>query len=158
MTPEQHNTLLGSLHLVYAGFLLLMMFIFIVAFGGAFWLGRTGPDGPPLIFMLVVWTFVALIYAALTIPSFIAGFGLLKRKKWAKTAAIVAGVFAATSFPFGTALCVYTFWFLFSEPGRAILAAPRLELPVGRQSWLPGRAGKEKEVEYIPPSSPPDWR
>ena len=33
------------------------------------------------------------------------------------------------SFPIGTAVCAYTFWFLFSEPGKSLYDRPRYALP-----------------------------
>ena len=45
----------------------------------------------------------------------IAGWGLLARRPWARTMAIVFGCFALASFPFGTALGIYTLWVLASS-------------------------------------------
>jgi hypothetical protein len=132
-----------------------MMFMMLAFFGMAFGLARTEPNGPPLVFMFVMWLFVAAMYAAMTIPSLIAGYGLLKRRKWAKTASVIAGVFAAMHFPVGSAVCVYTFWLVFSEPGRAIFDRGVHTLPAARQAWA---NEVRKEVQYSPPASPPDWR
>lgn len=136
-----------------------LMFILFLAFFGAMFFGvmRGGPEGPPLVFMAFMWIFMALIYASMIVPSFIAGFGLLKGKKWARTASIIAGVISAMQFPLGTAVCVYTFWFLFSEPGKQIFEQNRLGLPPAHQPWL-SEALPEKELRYVPPSTPPDWR
>ena len=120
---------------------------------------RAGPDpGPPAAFFAFMWLFFAAFYGAMTVPSLIAGYGLLKKKRWAKVASIIAGVLAAMSFPLGTAVCVYTFWFLFSEPGKLLYDTPVSQLPPGRQSWDAQSKRPEKEAEYVPPQSPPDWR
>jgi hypothetical protein len=94
----------------------------------------------------------------MTIPSLIAGYGLWKKKKWAKTASIIAGVLAAMSFPVGTAVCVYTFWFLFSNPGKVLYDKPVYSLPQGQQVWGAQEIGSQRENQYVPPKSPPDWR
>jgi len=43
-----------------------------------------------------------------------AGWGLLDRRPWARTLALVLGCLALIDFPFGTALGIYTLWVLFS--------------------------------------------
>lgn len=158
MTPEQHNKYLAYSHLAYASLFFLMMMFFLLFFG-AMMLGvmSADPNGPPLVFMIFIWLFIALIYGGMTVPSFIAGYGLLKKKKWARTAAIISAVVAAMQFPIGTAVCVYTFWFLFSEPGKAMFERSTYALPSGRQSWA-SEARKHRDVQYQPPPSPPDWR
>ena len=43
-----------------------------------------------------------------------AGWGLVDRRPWARSLAIVLGCLALIDFPFGTALGIYTLWVLFS--------------------------------------------
>ena len=142
MTPEQHNKYLGISHLIYGGVFGLMMIAMVAFF--AFMIVATSSErpgeAPPAAFFLLMMTFMLVFYSALIIPSFIAGYALLKRKHWAKTASIVAGVLSGMSFPLGTAVCIYTFWFLFSEPGKILYDRPPLPLPPQ------------------PPATPPDWR
>jgi len=158
VTPEQHNKYLAYSHLGYGGLMFLIMSAFLTMFG-VMMLGIPGnvPNGPPAAFMFIFWLFMAAMYALMIIPSFIAGFGLLKGKRWARTASIIAGVVAAMQFPIGTAVCVYTFWFLFSEPGKTIFDRRQLSLPSAQQSWA-ASTEREKEAQYVPPSTPPDWR
>lgn len=54
-----------------------------------------------------------LLIAALL--GIIAGWGLLERKLWARTMAIVFGCIALLNIPFGTALGIYTLWVLASS-------------------------------------------
>ena len=163
MTPEQHNKYLAYSHLGYGAlFVLLILFIMLVigvAFLGA---STAGPNGPPFAFMLFIWLFMGLIYGAMTIPCFVAGYGLLKRRKWARTWAIISAVLAGAQFPMGTAVTVYTFWFLFSEPGKQLFERNNYALPPGRQTWANQQwdydAQRQREGQYAPPPSPPDWR
>ena len=165
MTPEQHNKYLGWSHIGYGGIFLLFTLLILGFFGVAF-IGAllSGPGGgtAELFLLLFVWLFIAVMYAAMIIPSFIAGYGLLKRKKWARTWAIIAGVVAAMSFPFGTAVCVYTFWLLFSEPGKVLFDQNNYALPPGQQAWASEtwnhEANRQRENQYHPPPPPPDWR
>ncbi|MFC2053885.1 hypothetical protein ACFLV7_06240 [Chloroflexota bacterium] len=50
----------------------------------------------------------------------IAGVGLLKYKSWARTLAIISGIFNLFAFPIGTALGIYTFWVMFNEETKQI--------------------------------------
>jgi hypothetical protein len=116
------------------------------------------PNGPPAGMMIFMTLFVGFFFALAIIPSFLAGYGLLKRRSWARIAAIIGAVTAATNAPFGTAVCVYTFWFLFSEPGKAIFDKRNYMLPPGRQSWAYDAQHKQAEPTFTPPPTPPDWR
>ncbi len=52
----------------------------------------------------------ALIIIFFSIPSIIAGIGLLYKQKWALILALILGCFKLFSFPVGTALGIYTIW------------------------------------------------
>lgn len=164
MTPEQHNKYLGWSHVGYGLFFLLMTFLFMIFFGVIFIGGiLSEPASPPPVFFFVfVWLFIALIYLAMTVPALIAGYGLLKRKKWARTWAIISAVVAAMQFPFGTAVTVYTFWFLFSDPGKFFFENKNYALPPGQQTWANQQwdydAQRQRDAHYTPPPPPPDWR
>jgi hypothetical protein len=155
LTPEQHNKYLAWAHLGYAGITALLMFVMMIFMG---FMLRLEPNGPPpgvMVFMLLFFGFICALNIS---PSLIAGYGLLKRRRWAKTATIVAAVLGASSVPFGTGICVYSFWFLFSEPGKAFFEQQKHWLPPRRQEWLPINTQNEPTREYVPPSTPPDWR
>jgi hypothetical protein len=49
----------------------------------------------------------------------LAGWGLMERRPWARTLAIVLGVLALFSFPVGTALGIYTLWVLVPSTSEA---------------------------------------
>lgn len=49
------------------------------------------------------------------IANFVAGYGLLKRKVWARTLAIISGIINLLFFPFGTALGIYTLIIMFNK-------------------------------------------
>ena len=158
MTPEQHNKYLAISHFAYGGFFLLMMIAGMVLFGlmltsfpGA---GPNARGGPPFVFVVFVMTFMLVIYGLMIVPSFVAGYALLKRKSWAKIASIIGGVVAAMNFPLGTAVCVYTLWFLFSEPGKSLYDRPAANaLPPPPPTWAREAVGW-RDSQY----QPPDWR
>jgi hypothetical protein len=168
-TKEEHNKYLAYSHLGYGAFQLLMMLVMItfsaIIFGG---IAASDTKGDfPAAFIAVILGIAFLFQLIFTAPSLIAGFGLLKRKQWAKTATIIAGVLSAMSFPIGTAVCVYTFWFLFSENGKELYERPLAE--AGRHSDFflnepaedantIGRWTERKRGEYVPPKEMPNWR
>ena len=167
MTPEQHIKYLAWSHLGYAAFFALIFGLMMLFFGGsmiAAMLSNPGPSGPPLFVMVFMLLFMTVMLALFTLPSFVAGYGLLKGKKWAKVWAIISAVLAGGQFPMGTAVTVYTFWFLFSEPGKQYFDRDRgnYALPPGRQTWAnqqwENESQRQREGQYNAPPSPPDWR
>jgi hypothetical protein len=171
MTPQDHNKVIGIMHLIWGGFNALMMLVMAVFFflimGPAF---RSDPNMPPefaKIFGLVMG--MVIVFSLLfSLPPILAGYAMLKRKRWAKVMGIVAACFEALSLPFGTALCVYTLWFLFGQGqnfhrgGYDAPPAPdwRGSLRDGSAyDWETQRASQSSRPrEYTPPNQPPDWR
>lgn len=160
MTPEQHNRYVGWAHLGYAAFYCLFIFAMLGFMG--FMFARMPPpqnaNEPPAGFLVAVFAFMAIFYSLLIAPSVVAGYALLKRKRWAKGISIAAAVLAAMFFPFGTAVSVYTFWFVFSEAGRSLYDKPAPELPPGPPVWSGGIETRLNEPRYSQPANPPDWR
>lgn len=169
MTTEEHNRTLGILHLVYGGLhalilLMVMLFVIPILIG----IGTTGTsrDADGAMLMVIFLSIFALFWAAITIPSFVAGYGMLKRKSWAKVWAMVAGGVAGMHFPLGTALCVYTFWFLFSNGGNKMyenMSKPFDTYQPGVLHGAPQPAdwnarSRRRDYTYVPPTEPPNWR
>src|SRR6266850_4741718 len=117
MNNKQHNRYLGISFLVYGGlqafFALAMCAVFLLTF-------PSGMPGTPPAFFLIFISFMALMQLIFTAPPVIAGYALLKQKRWARIAGIIGGVTAAMSVPFGTAVCVYAMWFLFGDGGKEL--------------------------------------
>lgn len=167
MTPEEHNKTLGTLHLVYGGLHGLAMLVVVFAFSFLLYAGgRGGGDAFETSFVFAIMTVVMLFSLLLTIPSFVAGYGLLKRKSWAKLWGMIAGVIAGMSFPLGTALCVYSFWFLIGEGGKELYGESNVK-PKRREAlygapepagWAAQYASGQREHDYAPPPEPPNWR
>jgi hypothetical protein len=160
MTSTTHNKVLGALHLAYGGLSLLLMTavsIFMLMIMGIIASNNNSGQPIPIGMMALVMIFMVAINLLLITPSFVAGYALLKRKRWAKSMGIIAAMVAGLSFPLGTALCVYTLWFLFGERGSFLYHKAAYALPAGDTLWA--RSGSlEPERIYVPPSAPPDWR
>ena len=159
MDGTDHNKILGLLHTVYGilsvvtiGLISAFMLVaFIVA-------AISERDAMPLIVVVVVIAVILLLNIVFALPSFLAGYAMLKRKRWAKSACVAAAVIDGMSFPFGTALCVYTLWFMFSPQGKLLYdnVGQAKALPPSPPPWQ--SKSSEPQAEYIPPSAPPNWR
>jgi hypothetical protein len=159
LTPEQHNKYLGILHLAHGGLTSLFMLAMGIFMSIASAVDPRG--GPPPEFVGLMWAFLLVFGGIMVAPSYVAGYGLLKRRRWAKVAAIVSAVMSASSAPIGTAVCAYTFWFLFSESGKLLYDQPQYALPPRSANWQFNQSreqSRDREVQYTPPPSPPDWR
>jgi hypothetical protein len=166
MTTEEHNRTLGIMHLVYGGLhvliMLLMMAIFIPIFSLGASRGMRDPNGA--LFVTIFMSIFVLFWAVFSIPAFVAGYGLLKRKSWARIWAMISGGMAGMSFPLGTALCVYSFWFLFSDAGKALYdnqASPLGGYAPGVLHGAPRPAdwgARQRDYTYAPPPPPSSWR
>ncbi len=112
MDRERHIRILAWLWVVRG---VLLAFGAVVAFiacfvGGIFSGSIVETFVTPLIGLLV--GFVLFLFA---LPSLAVGMGLLDGKPWARVLAMVLGVFAFFDIPLGMALCIYTFWTLWSR-------------------------------------------
>jgi hypothetical protein len=111
---EQNIRVLAILWLVVAGIDALGG-IFMWVVGSAIFASMAqmnAPPGMPIGFMQAVFGalgFLILIKAAV---DFVVGWGLLKRKPWARLVTIILSFFTVLSFPLGTALGVYSLWVL----------------------------------------------
>jgi hypothetical protein len=164
MTPQDHNKVIGIMHLIWGGFNALTLLILVPFF--LLFMGVIGsaPDAPPGMgiffgFFGLLMAFIALVFG---IPPVVAGYAMLKRKSWARVAGVISACLCGFSFPFGTALCVYSLWFLFSE-GENFYRAP--DAGVWRGSlrdantfdWQTRSASDARQKTDAPPQ-PPDWR
>jgi hypothetical protein len=109
---ELHVSILGWVHIIgSAFFLVLAAFAFIVLPA----LGAFSGDPNGVVVLGVLGTGLGLLMAVLGLPGLVAGYGLLKRKPWARTLALVLGVLNLVNFPLGTAMGVYTLLVLLQQ-------------------------------------------
>jgi hypothetical protein len=166
MTPQDHNKVIGIMHLIWGGFTVLTLLIFVPIFWGMIPIISSDPHAPPAlkVFLGFFGLFMALIAVVFGTPSIIAAYAMMKYKSWARVAAIVSACFAALSFPFGTALCVYTLWFVFGEGERFYSGEGDRQTwrgtPLNQNAYY-GDAQRAADAsrgnDYVPPQ-PPDWR
>ena len=171
MTPQDHNKVIGIMHLIWGGFnTLMVLIIFPVMIILIREMMRHDPSAPPEFasFFTVIMAAALVFSLLISLPPLLAGYATLKRKPWARTMSIIAACFEALSMPFGTALAVYSLWFHFG-PGQNFHGggydappAPdwRGTLRDGSPyDWEAQRASQSSRPrEYTPPRQPPDWR
>ena len=163
MTNEDHNKYIAYSFFANAGFYFLILGFMALMFLA---IGFTDPGepGPPAGFFAVMFGFFAVIYSIIALPSIVAGYGLLKRKHWARTASIIAAVIAGMNFPLGTAACVYALWFFFSDNWKEIyneepFAREPRQIAYGVESQRAAYAEAERQPQpRFDPYNPPDWR
>src|SRR5215510_9055686 len=114
MTAEEHNKTLATLHFVYGGvhgltLLGLLLLVFVFKFASA--AGELISKSWLLIGSVV---FVLLLLAVGLLPLLV-GYGISKRKTWAKPVGIALAVISLVNIPIGTALGIYTIKFFRSE-------------------------------------------
>jgi len=126
----EHIQLLGILHIVYSALIcipgIIAVFIGKVFFGWFLQFAPHNPPPPPFVGMIIV--FVGWLMLIRGVIGIIAGVGLLQRAPWARILALIMGFLSLISFPFGTALGIYTIW---------VLMASGAEEEYNRHSLLP---------------------
>lgn len=104
---EKHRQALGILYVVFSA---LMAFAGIAVFA-AFVLGALSVNDPDSPVVLGLGGALAAFLLLLSLPGFIGGIGLLRRRPWAKVVTFVVAMLSLANFPLGTALGLYTVWF-----------------------------------------------
>ena len=115
---QKHISILGGLFIAFGILGLLAAVIVFVSVGGG---GLLSGDRQAAAITTGVGAVVAVFIGVLSIPNIIAGYGLLQRKSWARILALVLGCLSLLSFPFGTALGVYTLWVMTRPEAQALL-------------------------------------
>jgi hypothetical protein len=104
---EQHIPILGGLHVVMGVFSLVIgVFIFMLLTSIGLAVANEDPIAPRI--LITVGTAVGILVLVLSLPGIIAGYGLLKRRTWARPLAIVVGALSLFNIPIGTLIGIYT--------------------------------------------------
>ena len=114
----QHVKIVAILNIVLGGIGLLMALLFLLFFGGLAGVAGSDPDPDRAVGMAVLGLVGGVLFvtiAIFSIPSIIAGYGLLKLRPWAQTLTIVVSILNLLSIPFGTAVGIYGLWVLFNK-------------------------------------------
>ncbi|WP_339740479.1 hypothetical protein [uncultured Sunxiuqinia sp.] len=78
----------------------------------------------------IIANVVATVFVILAIPGIIGGFGLFKRKEWARILVLILSVLDLFHFPVGTAVGVYSIWALVQPDVVAEFGKKPMEDPI----------------------------
>jgi hypothetical protein len=112
---DQHHKLVGIFHIVYGGIGLLiggMAVLLMLGLGVFVDTASRHESGPAAAILMFVAFVVAAITLISSVPDIIGGIALLKRQNWARILLMIVSALNLFSFPFGTALAIYTLWVL----------------------------------------------
>jgi hypothetical protein len=70
------------------------------------------PDVPGVLSLVpaFIGLFLCAAIAISTVPSLVAGYGLVRRRPWARVWTLIAGIVNLPGFPLGTLVGVYAIW------------------------------------------------
>ncbi|NQU88253.1 MAG: hypothetical protein HQ541_21100 [Mariniphaga sp.] len=106
---EKHINIVAALQIAFS---ILGLIIGILGFVVLRIIGDISGDHEAQFVLSIVATVALIFFAVLSIPGLIAGFGLLKRKEWARILTLILSVLDLFNFPLGTAVGIYCIWAL----------------------------------------------
>jgi hypothetical protein len=117
---EKHITLVAVINIAF-GFLgiFLAFFLFVVLIGA----GIISQDPDAMRITSIVGVAIAFFLLLTSIPEIIGGFGLLKRKPWARVLVLIIAVLDLLIIPIGTLIGIYELWVLLQEETIKLFAA-----------------------------------
>jgi hypothetical protein len=105
---SEHLRLLAILWLAISAFRMIPGLVLVTMFG---FISRfLPPDVPQFVFWILEW--IGFVFIAGAAIGFVAGWGLLERRPWARMLTVALGCFSLFEVPFGTVLGIYTLWVL----------------------------------------------
>jgi membrane-associated protease RseP (regulator of RpoE activity) len=106
---EKHINIVAALQIGLSIFNLLIAFLIftVLKLVGGF---VNEPNANTILSMVA--DIIGIVFIVLSLPGILAGMGLYKRKEWARILTMVLSVIEVFSFPFGTAIGIYSIWAL----------------------------------------------
>jgi hypothetical protein len=117
---RQHIDILAWLYIALGALGVFAAFFVFAIVGGAGLLTR---DAGAAALVAGIGFFIAIFVAVLSLPNIICGWGLLKHKSWSRVLALVLGCLHLISFPFGTAVGIYSLWVLTKPEAQQLLSS-----------------------------------
>jgi len=109
---ERHRGTMGALHLVLGLMNVIAALCLWFVLGSVVALAQ---DAEATRVLGAVAVLLGGLLFLLALPPLIAGFGLMSRTRWSRTAAMVSAFLNMLSIPFGTGVSLFTLWVLFTE-------------------------------------------
>jgi hypothetical protein len=106
---EKHINVVAALQIGLSIFNLLIAFLIftVLKLVGGF---VDEPEGGMV--LSIIADVLAIVFIVISVPGILAGLGLYKRKEWARILTLILSIIEIFSFPFGTAIGIYSIWAL----------------------------------------------
>lgn len=106
---EKHINIVAALQIGLSIFNLLIAFLIFTVLK---LVGGFVDDANGATILSLIADILAVVFIIISVPSILAGMGLYKRKEWARVLTLILSVIEIFSFPFGTAIGIYSIWAL----------------------------------------------
>jgi membrane-associated protease RseP (regulator of RpoE activity) len=106
---EKHINIVAALQIGLSIFNLLIAFLIFTVLK---LVGGFVDDANGATILSLIADILAVVFIILSVPGILAGMGLYKRKEWARVLTLILSVIEIFSFPFGTAIGIYSIWAL----------------------------------------------
>lgn len=119
---EKHINVVAALQIGLSVFTLLIVILTysVMSIIGGF---IDQPEGEMI--LRIIGTVISTFLVIISIPGIVAGFGLYRRKEWARILTLILSVLAIFNFPFGTAIGIYSIWALIQPETVAAFSKPQ---------------------------------
>lgn len=106
---EKHINIVAALQIALSIFNLVIAFLIFTVLK---LVGGFVDDANATTILSIISDVLAIIFIVISLPGILAGLGLYKRKEWARILTLILSVIEIFSFPFGTAIGIYSIWAL----------------------------------------------
>jgi hypothetical protein len=106
---EKHINVVAALQIGLSIFNLLIAFLIFTVLK---LVGGFIDDANGATILSLIADIFAIVFIIISVPGILAGMGLYKRKEWARILTLILSVIEIFSFPFGTAIGIYSIWAL----------------------------------------------
>ena len=106
---EKHINIVAALQIGLSIFNLLIAFLIFTVLK---LVGGFVDDANGATILSLIADVLAIVFIVISIPGILAGMGLYKRREWARVLTLILSVVEIFSFPFGTAIGIYSIWVL----------------------------------------------
>ena len=128
-TMDLHVKVLAAFHIVFGLLGRMATLAILIVFGGmagaaGFAAGNEPEAWLAVPILSIIGSVLMLVTLTLSIPGIIGGWGLLKRKNWARILMIVLSALNLINIPIGTLLGIYGLWVLLARDTELLFREP----------------------------------
>lgn len=123
---EKHVTFVAVINIAFGFLGIFFGLVLLVVLVGA---GIISNDPQAMTITTIVGVAIACFLILTSIPEIIGGFGLLKRKTWARVLVLVIAVMDLMFIPLGTLIGIYALWVLLQEDTAKLFSSSSSAIP-----------------------------